>query len=765
MNGLEFIRDLAVVTLVAGAAGWLCRRVGLSTVVGYLVAGMVIGPYTPPFQLVASVERVQMLAEFGLVFLVFSIGLGLSLGRLQRLGLSAVLGTAISALLVLNLCRMFGAALDWPATHSLFLAGMLMVSSSAIIAKVLEELNATHERWGQLALGITVLEDVVAVVMLTLLTSLVKFGGAAAPAIGPTLGKLSAFVVLLLFLSLLVVPRLLRALSRDGAAELRTLLLVGLVLGLAWLATEVGYSLALGAFVLGAIVAGTRHKAEVERSFEALRQTFGAVFFVAIGMLFDFKLLFTAWPLVLAVSVFVLVARPLACALGLLAVGNPSRQAVQAGFAVTPIGEFSFVMAQLGVEAGALPRSFSAIAIGVSLVTSLVAPLLMRRSSALANRLEAAQPRWLADAIALYQDRLGQLAGWQNSSLVWRLTGRRFLQVALHLLFLSALLLFWQPAYRTLAAVVGENFVFPNGLRVLFWTGFGTLMIGPLIALWRNLEAIVMILAEGACRQSPRRTSVQPWLERALKLVVALLLAEWLLTLLPLAGANPWVVLAVGGLLALVAMTFWTRLLKWHNRVENELRTQLRQASNPAASAGVSLPLLEHPMGWNLALDEVTLPPLSEHTARPIRELGLRKATGCSIIGLDRQGHVVTNPGPNEVLYPGDRLLLLGSQEQLLEAERYLTAGLRPSDAADVFTELSSESCVWPANHPETGRTIAELDLIRRFGVMVCGIQRQRDRLVMPGPTETVRGGDRLLLVGANARLREFQRWLQAEAG
>jgi hypothetical protein len=144
VNGSEFIRDLAVVTLVAGAAGWLCRRLGLSAVVGYLAAGIVIGPYTPPFQLVASKERVEMLAEFGLVFLIFSVGLGLSLGRLNRLGLSVALGTAISALLVLNLCRLFGATLGWSSTESLFLAGMLMVSSSAIIAKVLDELGALH---------------------------------------------------------------------------------------------------------------------------------------------------------------------------------------------------------------------------------------------------------------------------------------------------------------------------------------------------------------------------------------------------------------------------------------------------------------------------------------------------------------------------------------------------------------------------------------------------------------------------------------------
>jgi CPA2 family monovalent cation:H+ antiporter-2 len=763
MNGTDFIRDLAVVTLVAGAAGWLCRRLGLSVVVGYLFAGIIIGPFTPPFQLVTSIERVQMLAEFGLVFLIFSIGLGLSLGRLQRLGMSAALGTAISALLVLNLCRLLGAALGWPPVHGLFLAGMLMVSSSAIIAKVLEELNASHERWGQLALGVTVLEDVVAVVMLTLLTSMVKFGGEQAPSVWPTLGKLSAFVVFLLFLSVLVVPRLLKALTRDGSAELRTLLLVGLVLGLAWLATEVGYSLALGAFVLGAIVAGTRYKAEVESSFEALRQTFGAVFFVAIGMLFDFKLLAEAWPLVLAVSGLVLVGRPLACALGLMAVGNPNRQSIQAGLALTPIGEFSFVMAQLGVASGAVPKSFSAIAVGVSLITSLVAPVLMRRSGTIANWAERWEPRWLREGVAFYHGRLSQMSGRQSSSLVWQLTGKRFAQVALHLLFLSAMLLFWQPAYSALAAVLGDRLLVPQGLRVLFWVGFGTLMMGPLIALWRNLEAIVMILAEGATRGNPRRAILQPWLERALKLIVALLLAEWLVTLLPLSGANPWFVALVLASLVLVAALFWSRLLRWHSRVESELRTQLHSAANPAASAGVSLPLLDQPAGWNLAIDEVTLPRQSEHAGCRIGTLGLRSRTGCSIIGVDRQGFVVTNPSANELLYPGDRLLLLGSAEQLQQAERFLSAGMRSAEAGESFTELANETVVWPPVPLLAGRTLAELGLLRRFEILVCGIHRGAHRIVMPAGTEAVLAGDRLLVVGTLPHIREFNGWLEGE--
>ena len=291
MTGILLIRDLAVVLLIAGAAAWLCRRLGLSAIVGYLVAGAIIGPHTPPFALVADLDRVQTLAQLGLVFLIFSIGLNLSLSRLKRLGLSVILATAIGAVLVLNGGRLFGWALGWGVTASLFLAAMLMVSSSAIISKVLDELNLTHERPGQLALGMTVLEDVVAILMLTLLTSLIQFGGDKPPPLMPTFGALGAFVVFIALMSLLIMPKLLARVSRGGLPEIRTLLVGGLLLALAWLAVKVGYSLALGAFVFGAIVGSTRYKADIERSFEGLDQTFGAVFFVAVGMLVDFSVL------------------------------------------------------------------------------------------------------------------------------------------------------------------------------------------------------------------------------------------------------------------------------------------------------------------------------------------------------------------------------------------------------------------------------------------------------------------------------------------
>src|SRR5476649_1761110 len=193
MHGLHFIQDLAVVLVVAGVVGWLCQRVGLSVVVGFLAAGILVGPKSPPFSLVHDADSIETLAQVGLVFLMFAIGLRLSLRKMRRLGPALMLATFGGAIVMYYLSRLLGTVLGWNSTQSLFLAGMLMVSSSAIISKILHETGTNHERAGQLAMGVAVLEDVVAVVMLTLLNSLVHLGNGGGTGLGGTVLMLGAF--------------------------------------------------------------------------------------------------------------------------------------------------------------------------------------------------------------------------------------------------------------------------------------------------------------------------------------------------------------------------------------------------------------------------------------------------------------------------------------------------------------------------------------------------------------------------------------------
>ncbi len=762
MTGFDFIRDFAIVMIVAGAAGWLCQRLHLSVIVGYLLAGVIIGPYTPPFQLVESKERVEMLAELGLVFLIFSIGLGLSLRRLQRMGFSVVIATVVSSVLILNGCRLIGAALDLNATQGLFLAAILMVSSSAIISKVLEEINANHLRSGQLALGMTVLEDVVAVVMLTLLTSIVHFNGENAPSIVSIIGAFAGFVVLLGMVTLLIVPRLLNWLSRSASPELRMLLVVGMLLGLGCLAVKAGYSLALAAFILGAIIGSTRQKGEMERLFEGVKHMFGAVFFVAMGMLFDVKLLIAVWPALLALTALVIVGRSVAAALGLLAVGNSLRESIRAGLAVTPLGEFSFILASLGVSAKVMPESFYPLAVGASLLTSLAAPMLIRRSETIADTVEARLPKALREWIEFYHAWLDRLVNRQQSSVLWKLTGKRLVQTALHLLFISGAIVAAYPVYSRAKEWLGEDWLFPNGVAFIFWTLFGLVLLAPLISVWRNISALALIFAEAATKKEKRRRILSPLIENAIRTVGGAVILAWLIALVPGALVNRWLVIGILVVLAGAAAIFWRRLVHLHSHVEIELQVQLKSATNATTQSKWTEPHFDQE-DWGLQIEEIVIPDDSEHAGKAIKVLRLRTDWACSIIGVDRGGYALSNPSPDEHLYPGDKLLLLGSPEKLPIAAEFLNRRGTVSDQ-DSFDELNTETVVVPAGSQAIGKSMIELDLIRRFQVQIGGIERLGKRIVPPAGYDCIADGDQLLVLGTHQQIRNFENWLsQAE--
>jgi len=759
MPGLDFIRDLALVVAVAGVAGWLSQRVGLSVVVGYLVAGALVGPYTPSFQLVADVERVQMLSQLGLIFLIFSIGLTLSLQRLQRLGLSVALAAVIEAVAILYVCRLLGAALGWTSTQSLFLAGILMISSSAIVSKVLREQNTTHQRPGQLALGVMVVEDIVAVLMLTLLSTLVQFGGEPSARLAQTAGALGAFVVALLLVTLLLVPRLLQLLTRSASAEVRTLLVIGLLLGLSWLAARAGYSMALGAFLLGVIVASTPQKPEIERTLEGMRDLFGAVFFVAIGMLVDFRILFAAWPLVLGLTALALLLRPLVAAFGLIATGNAPRDSLRAGIALAPLGEFSFVIAQLGVTSGAVPREFYPMAVGASLLTALVAPLFMRHSEALSRRIESVLPAFARTGLAFYHAGIKRLERRQQHSVLWRLTSRRAVQTGLHVLLVSALLVASKPVYAHLRAAAGDDWLFPRGLTIVFWSAFGLLLLAPLIAIWRNVQALAMILAEAATRGPSEHRGWQRWIANGLQSVASLLVVVWLLILSPLGLSLAWASAAVLIILVLSALLLHRRLIEWHSRLEIELQTQLATAMAQGGTSALSQALHERQDDWQLHAEEFVVPDLAACAGQRIGALALRKRFGCSIASIDRQGFMIRNPAADTTLYPQDRLLLLGTADQIDAAARELGAASTDKVAQEI-EELGLECVQVPTDSPRAGHTLAELDPIRQVGVQVAGIQRAGRRTLTPGGTDRLEAGDELLVLGPPRQIREFRAWL-----
>ncbi|MFI5356928.1 MAG: cation:proton antiporter [Opitutales bacterium] len=766
MHGIDFIQDLAVVLLVAGVVGWICQRIGLSVVVGYLAAGMVIGPYTPPFALVKDTGRIETLAQVGLVFLMFAIGLQLSLRKIRRLGFSLMAATFAGALGMYYLTRLFGTALGWSNVESLFLAGMLMVSSSVIISKILHETGTNHEVTGQLAMGISVLEDVVAVVMLTLLNSLARMGAGpsgATAGLGDTLLTLGAFVVLAGVGGLLLVPWLLKRLSISANEELQTLGLAALLFGLAVVATLAGYSLALGAFLLGTIVAETPHRHQIERTFEGLRDVFSAVFFVAIGLQIDVRDLWGTAGLIAAVTAFTLVARPLAVATGLTLAGTPIKDALRTGLTVTPIGEFSFIIAQLGVGAAVIPRRFYPLAVGVSFLTTLLAPWFTRHADGVATALLARQPRWLEDWVRAYHSWLQGLQQRKERNLLWQLSRKRIMQTGVGMLFVTGLVVFSGQLFALVEQWLGRNWLFPHGLEIVFWTALVLVILAPLVAIWRNFSAMAMIYAELYAKTRPQAKRLQPLIEAGIKVVVGAGLFVWLASILPAEGTARWLLL-MSALIALVALLVLRhKLIFWHSEMEVELLSVL-ETGDRRMSATMA-PWLQPHGDWNLHMIDCTLPDLADCQGKTIAELKLRSRFGCSVVGIERQGFMIPLPPATAVLYPRDKVLLLGTGEQVQAGKAFLggVTGELPADS--LFQEVRMEALAVPEGSRAVGLTLAEIAPARIHNVQIAGVNRAEARILNPRADERLRAGDEALVLGAPVHIREFQAWLREAPG
>ncbi len=758
MHGINFIQDLAVILVVACVVGWICQRIGLSVIVGYLIAGMMVGPYTAPVALVANTERIETLAQIGIVFLMFGIGMHLSVRKLRRLGLSLMLATFVGAIVMFYLSRLFGIVLDFNSRQGLFLAAMLMVSSSAIIGKILHETGATHERAGQLAMGISVLEDVVAVVMLTLLSSLAQFGRGDTN-VFETVLMLGAFVVLASISGLLLVPWLLRRMSIAIDEELQTLGMAGLLFALAVIAHGAGYSLALGAFLLGTIVAETMHRHQVERTFEGMRDVFSAVFFVAIGLEIDLHDVWHQIGTVLAVATFTLIARPLAIATGLTVIGSPAKDAVRTGFTATPIGEFSFIIAQLGVANAFVPRSFYPLAVGVSLVTTMVAPLLTRRSEWIAGFLVARQPRWLKDWLAAYHGWLERMHERRRRNMLWQLSRKRIAQVSVGMLFVTGLVVFSDKLLSLAERWLGRNWLFPRDLEFVFWATLVLISLAPLVAIWRNLSAMALLFSEVATRGHPYANRLRPAVETALKVSIASGLAIWLLAIVPF-GETTNRLLVFSAIVALVALFVLRRkLIYWHSEMEVEILSVIETGDTKMTAT--TAPWLQPHGEWNLHMVDCTLPDLADCQGKAIADLDLRSRFGCSVVGIERQGYMIPLPTPDTVLYPRDKVLLLGTIEQIRAGQQYLAAvsGLRNSDS--VFEEVSMEAMTIPSWSRAVGRTLADLSPGQSYGVQIAGVHRGGLRILNPNAQETLRTGDEILVLGPPAENAEFKAWLR----
>lgn len=575
----QFIQDLAVIMLVAGVITVLFHRLRQPVVLGYILAGVIVGPHTPPFPLITDTATISTLAELGVVFLLFSLGMEFNLRKLREVGPTALVAAVAEIVLMTWIGYEIGRAFGWKTLDALFLGAMLAISSTTIIVKALDDLRLKQQRFAQLIFGILIVEDILAIGIIALLSSFALSGSMDGAEVAGTLVRLVAFMAVTLVLGVLLVPRLLSYVARFNSDEMLLVTVLGLCFGVSLLVIRLEYSVALGAFMIGAIIAEARELKRIERLIAPVRDMFSAIFFVAIGLLIDPKVVVThALPIAL-ITLAVVAGKVLTCSLGAFVAGHDGRTSLRVGMGLAQIGEFSFIIAALGLSLKVTSDFLYPVVVAVSVITTLLTPYLIRASDPLAGWLGSRLPVWLRQSLGLYTEWLqsiqpsGQTAAL--AAIVWRILRH----VAVNMMLIAAI--FFGMAYFDdhVTGLLGTGALGPRYQRAILWAAALTLALPFLIATYRKLKALGMLLAElsvpesRAGRHTPRVRAVLAEVFPVLSLLLVFLLISALSSsLLPPVDL---LLAAVAGV-ALLGALLWRRMVVLHARLQVALRESFK---------------------------------------------------------------------------------------------------------------------------------------------------------------------------------------------
>jgi CPA2 family monovalent cation:H+ antiporter-2 len=683
----EFLKALATVLCVAAVTTVVFQRLRQPVVLGYVIAGLIVGPHVP-IPLVADHRAVRTLSELGVILLMFSLGLEFSFRKLAEVGSSAGVTAVVESSLVAWLGYLAGRAFGWTPMESVFTGAILAISSTTIVARAFDE-QGIRGRLRQFVVGVLVVEDLIAIVLMAIVTALSQGEGLSAGAVLQAGGRLALFLAGLVVVGLLVVPRAMREVASLDRPETTLVAAIGICFACALLALWFGYSVALGAFLAGSLVAESGEEKKVERLVEPVRDVFAAMFFVSVGMQIDPALVLRHWPAVLVLTGLVVVGKIAGVTLGAFLTGNGVRTSVQAGMSLAQIGEFSFIIAGLGLSLRATGEFLYPIAVSVSALTMLSTPWLIRASEPAACAFERRLPAPLQTFAALYGSwlegiREGPPAGSGRAAL------RRLLGLlVLDSICLGVLVVGVALSADSLAGALTDRF----GLSHVAarWT-----VVAGIVAVAAPFSIGVLGVARGLGRRladsalpaaaagkadlaaAPRRVLIVT-LQVALVLLVGFPLAAATQPFLPRGAA--FAVLAIP--LAFLGFSFWrsARDLQGHVRAGSEAIVEALAASSRAAS----------PVTEDHALDEVNriLPGLGAPVAlrlgstwpavgRSLAGMNLRGLTGATVLVISRDGKPVAGATATEILRAGDVLALAGSHDAVEAAAALLRGGPGP---------------------------------------------------------------------------------------
>ena len=746
MAGLPtMIQDLALMLIVAGIVTLIFKRLKQPLVLGYIVAGFLVSPHMPYTASVADTENIHLWADIGVMFLLFSLGLDFSFKKILKMGASPFISTMVIIFSMSMLGVFVGHAFDWSKMDCIFLGGMLAMSSTTIIYKAFDDLGLRQQQFAGLVMSVLILEDILAIVMMVMLSAIASGNSPDGGQMLESVIRIGFFLVLWLVVGIFAIPLFLRSVRRLINSEVLLIVSLGLCCAMAVFSTKVGFSSAFGAFIMGSILAETIEAEKIEKLVEPVKNLFGAIFFVSVGMLVDPHILVSyAWPIITLVLT-ILIGQALFGSFSFMLAGESLKSAMRCGFSMAQIGEFSFIIASLGLSLGVISDFLYPVVVAVSVITTFLTPYMIRLATPAYGALERRLPTRLIrtlNHLSMSHPNSQQQSAWK----------RLLTQMAVNTLVYSIL------SSATIAMMF--TFVLPIMRKLLpGWTlhWYANAITGVLTVLIISPFLRAMVMKKNRSEEwktlwAESNRNHLPLLSTILgRVVIAVAFIFYICNYLSRFSNAVMITL---GIVAVALMVLSRTIKRRSILMERLFINNLRSRDIEAQVHGKKRPLYEGKLlDRDIHIAEFDVPNNSLWMGSTLKELNLGKKYGVHISSILRGGFRMNIPDGDYTLYPCDRLQVIGSDEQMANFAHALETEIIQEDLKVENREMKLRQLIITADSPFIGKTMAESGIRSLYSCMVVGIEEGKENLSPVHPSRRFVEGDIIWVVGEETSL------------
>lgn len=742
------VKDLALILMVAGIVTIIFKKLKQPLVLGYIVAGFLVSPHMPYTMSVIDETDIKTWADIGVIFTLFSLGLDFSFKKIVKMGASPIIATVVIVFAMMMLGISIGHGFGWSKMDCIFLGGMLAMSSTTIIYKAFDDMGLRQQKFAGMVMSVLILEDILAIVMMVMLSAIAGGNNPDGEQMIGSVIKIAFFLVLWFIVGIFAIPLFLRSVRKLINNETLLIVALGLCCGMAVLSTKVGFSSAFGAFVMGSILAETIEAEKIIKLVEPVKNLFGAIFFVSVGMLVDPKILIEYAIPILALVGSILIGQAIFGTFGFMLGGESLKSAMRCGFSMAQIGEFSFIIASLGLSLGVISNYLYPVVVAVSVITTFLTPYMIRLATPTYQVMEKHLPKRLINILnhfAMSHPSTTQQSKWK--SLLRQMLINTVAYSILTAAVIALMFTFVLPFTRSL---------FPGWK--LHWYANAITGILTLVLIAPFLRAIIMkknhsnewkrLWVESSINRIPLLFTI------VVRFVIALAFIFYICNYLT-RFTNALMIIIGIAVVSLMIASRWTK--KRSIKMERLFIHNLRSRDIMAQVNGEKKPLYEgHLLDRDIHIGDFDVPEDSSWGGKTLKELHLRERFGVDMSSIMRGSQRLNIPNGDTVIFPGDKLQVIGNDDQLQKFATALSTDLIPKDLEIEKREMKLRQLIISGKSEFCGKSLLESGIRDKYNCMVVGLEEGQENLTKIAPTRTFEKGDILWIVGEESDLQKI---------